>query len=1041
MAEKIIKTLRRFQGVNYGMNYFYPDERYLHEGINIQFGEDGALRKRKAFHMIGQAGGFIGSSTYRYSDPTTGATTEKLIAINDRLWVLNRQTLTVTRTSTTSWGIHVYWRYQASGLNSYYLRITEGGTPITIHGVFGNYMPLNTGMEHVWGSSGPDGLITMFDVQQTLDALANYTCAAINKTGKVNGAQTGVSSVTVDAGHTIDAFEEISFWDYSSKKLVAKRPVTTTATSFDFTNTAGTNYANVNVENDQIIGLGAVPAASMEETTTEGTYTETTADSKTLYFWAWEPVPVGGDLLGSFQLEAPLSSAFASRNTTSYLNPSFTNAGESIHVFTRGITSLTNLAHENYPYKYDSKCFYRSGVPAFRTAPTIAASGAGITGTYKYSCRFVYKDAQGIIHKGIPSHVYSESSIILANQTADLTMYGVRTNIDANTKLIVVNGNQVGVTTITFTAKATAQPQVNGILYFIDRSTGLWTYRTVTATTSTTVTISGAIVDVDAGDNLYNDMNFGFDDRGVTVNLGQNDRGPVTALDTNWDETGMFSVGDVIYFYDNKRFVYTERTISAISTTGQLSWTGDDANFNDDERISGGMRIEIYRTKAGGTKYYYVATIPNPTVGTDVAPSAALQYAQIVYHDKLPDTNLGPELDFDIDRAPDLPPKAAFGTVHQETLVLSGILDNPNTVAFSDQEEPEAFPAATNSFDIASTLPGGVTGVISDTDNNLAVFKKNGYYDVTGDLTQFAFEVRNVREGDFGISSHNSLAKIEGVVVGVGRLGIIAVSQGQVNRDFGGGIAPLYIGPLTPPLELETAIGINAYDEMHYFLTHSGIDITSASYTKATFIFDYSNDDVKGWFKWNMFNTTGSYYNVDMNKIVAASMYEDRLCFLTKNPYSSDLGGWAFRRKNLNLVGSDLGRPDYMEQTEYISVQIDFPTLTEGQPDIDKHFHNIKIVSSISPYEQFTYNTPSVFAYKNFQTSSVNTGPMTYDFTASSIKEVIGPAKLSKARGFMVRLAEGVSNSVTGSCPHITALVVEISLPHKPSDFSREKII
>ena len=203
--------------------------------------------------------------------------------------------------------------------------------------------------------------------------------------------------------------------------------------------------------------------------------------------------------------------------------------------------------------------------------------------------------------------------------------------------------------------------------------------------------------------------------------------------------------GDTAYFYNRALSQYKTYTVSSVTTTTLVLVSTDTITTNNNDVCSNNLRTAIYRTKNGGIDFFLVAEIPNNSF-------AATQ----VYNDNAADTALGaqylyPEQDHDA-----LAVKPNFVVVHQGVVVVSGILNEPNTVYYSSGDGVEYFPLASNSFDIPSTTYGSVTGIGSLQDH-LLVGKRNSLYAASGDLAEGAFRVEKISEGRLGIASHNTI--------------------------------------------------------------------------------------------------------------------------------------------------------------------------------------------------------------------------------------------------------------------------------------------
>jgi hypothetical protein len=235
-------------------------------------------------------------------------------------------------------------------------------------------------------------------------------------------------------------------------------------------------------------------------------------------------------------------------------------------------------------------------------------------------------------------------------------------------------------------------------------------------------------------------------------------------------------VGDTIRLFDNLTETYQTRVLTTVTPT-TIGWsTGAAVNVSANVPISCNLSLGIYRTKAGGVKFYKVAEYPNNAYADN-----------FTFGDGNPDELLVEEfIEPAIGKEPNPPPRAAIGCLHQGKMVYSRIVGEPNTVAWSDDVAGlEGVPLASNYADVPATVGGPITAVGSDADNRLAVFKENAYYDVSGDLESNAVTILGVKEGDYGISSQASLEKVNGVLIGIGRLGLVAVARGQMVSDKG----------------------------------------------------------------------------------------------------------------------------------------------------------------------------------------------------------------------------------------------------------------
>jgi hypothetical protein len=160
--------------------------------------------------------------------------------------------------------------------------------------------------------------------------------------------------------------------------------------------------------------------------------------------------------------------------------------------------------------KYDSVTIYRAGMP--KGALTSVTSAAGSVGTgswpdvYQHMVTYIQKDAVGNIVEGEMSPIKTTTISALSNFT--LTIPNILNTSGFNTNCAVVNGTQTGVTIFTVDDGAGGNQtlQVGEIAYFYDGVTAGYVERTVTARTNSTITISGAPVNVTDNDVVSSNL-------------------------------------------------------------------------------------------------------------------------------------------------------------------------------------------------------------------------------------------------------------------------------------------------------------------------------------------------------------------------------------------------------------------------------------------------------------------------------------------------------------------------------------------------------
>ena len=133
------------------------------------------------------------------------------------------------------------------------------------------------------------------------------------------------------------------------------------------------------------------------------------------------------------------------------------------------------------------------------------------------------------------------------------------------------------------------------------------------------------------------------------------------------------------------------------------------------------IKRRIYRTVANGSVYLFLAEIADNVTTT--------------YTDTTADGSLGNETpplagDFSLDNSP--PARGGIVARWKRTVFVAGDPQNPESLFFSDDDEPESFPLV-NEY----VLDGKITGMY-ETYSNLVIETENGKYQLIGDNPDFS---------------------------------------------------------------------------------------------------------------------------------------------------------------------------------------------------------------------------------------------------------------------------------------------------------------
>lgn len=344
---------------------------------NFEFSQSNSIRGRKGIQGVGARAAFIGTHTYKFFNRDTGATEEQRIGINAQMFKLATESLTITRVAGSG-----FFNFQNTRQSSTNYRFSlYQGTSSSLSSIDAtNNFDLGTGLEEL--------PYTMWDLATDINALANYSCTLPTQTARVNGTQSN-TTINVDAGHTITAGNYIVFWDYKTHpRHRGAEVISTTATSI----TIDALDKNLDVVDNQVIGIGAVPAAFYP---VDLALTLSSSSTATLNFDWWKYVTCPAFTKRKDDANNPFFLAWNSYRFDLDGNtpPVFVDADNDLYIFYPDVYFKTNL---NYPVKYDSQNVYLAGEQTIAEPATIGfAAGLLGAGVYKYLIRAFTIDHHG----------------------------------------------------------------------------------------------------------------------------------------------------------------------------------------------------------------------------------------------------------------------------------------------------------------------------------------------------------------------------------------------------------------------------------------------------------------------------------------------------------------------------------------------------------------------------------------------------------------------------------------------------------------------
>lgn len=722
----------------------------VNRAVNYEFASSNSLRGRVGCQIAGANGSFFGIFPYSYTRTqdeyqlkyqvasgvfpnqtstlgttkisANGATVNRLIAINNQMWVLDEMVIPVSYVSgtypftwyTTVTGSLIRFILKANGATILSSELGDGvyyASAKTIYTLLGEIDAL----AELSVNRGTRGVCPPFAIYD-----ASVAPLALGDVGYGDSYR-----ITVDAGHTFYPGDIITYRYGSTGILCGGYVIARAATTIDFV-----GYLPSAPADNDVLGYMGQYAASFPISTV----TTAASGSLSLVFPYWRLIPFGDktfgqEFLGPYDtwISGPANSVTSNPVTDFAAPPVSTLANNCLYVASSSIPSDNsnfwgNLAKtDGVSVMRAGACYDDTYAPNLRfpfLTITPVAGGALPAGTYKYKAITRRYDAQGNIVEGTPGQV--ESVVIAAGQKAQIS-YG---RFGYNVKL-----------------------------GFMARSC----FKNTTAAPA-------------AGDFFYVDDNTG-GPRNAFIQPGD----PVCLLDNAIAKPGLyFDAAAAVPVGTLHKTVCTDYDGASAPSSIRVADSSGYTILNN-TAITSGLTIVILRTTAGGNTFYELCEIPLPGYAT-------LPYPDV--YDNVLDADLSAGVQYiepEIGKEHNPPPLCSLVCQHQGGLVVARGFNSPNTVSFSTAEGIEYFPLASNSFDVPSTQSGLISAIASDTNDRLAVFKNTAYYDVVGDLDGGAFSVNIKNEGDYGIASQASLVRANGVLIGLSKQGFVRINDGILD--------------------------------------------------------------------------------------------------------------------------------------------------------------------------------------------------------------------------------------------------------------------
>lgn len=766
---------------------------------------------------------------------------------------------------------------------------------------------------------------------------------------------------------------------------------------------AVTDFASVSTTADTIVAA-AFPLKSE--------YDLTSSDNVLVTVYYWEEVESHG--LGSIDTTQGIFSPYVNdHDDISLKPPHFLNKNNVCYIACDGRMPLM---------KYDGAAVYQAGslgLIAEDVEIAGAANSPALVGSFRYYLRTVRKDAKSnfIYGAGYKTDVitttsgqapeigvFESASTTLGLEHLGRVVIGSDSTTNTSTNTVTLGS---AIDDGDFEAYGHEKVQVGDIVYLLGNCTPSVVERRITAVdrAAKQITFDGPAVTLSSAGatfvywNNHRTLGGGY----IDTNSAQ---ASVSAISTS-------AISDVAegmwLFFENEQewFKVTDVSGSTVTIDGLVTTPSGSA------RIATNVALEVWRTEDEGTEKFYLSKTFSDLGSTNFDTTA--------------DADLGAELVFPAKEPDHLREFPSVIAQHQGVLVAAGGKTRAGRLVFEDFEFQEGFPAATNFYDVPSQDAGIITALWSDTYDQLAVFKDTAYYSVVGSFRDEIAILNTIAntENDLGVSCQSSLLRIrKGLNIGVGPLGFIAFSGGEVDYEFTKQLDSEFLSGnvgevLSEASKLRThrAIAVNdKFKNQAYFLIPA-FDVDSSDSTvhqganenSKMFILDYSE---RTWTR----RAFPSDLSVGSSGLVAfpfyptAGMvvYEDRLLMMScaydstvGNGDHTDFNSYCWRRKEREVLPTGITdyRQDYADN--HAAIEYDYKSQWHIlEPLEDGLFHWLKIYSI--PETDFVPFDLQIRTYLDFDEDTVIDNS-TISFTSSTKKHLF-KLKANRGEAIMVRL-------------------------------------
>ena len=616
----------------------------------------------------------------------------------------------------------------------------------------------------------------------------------------------------------------------------------------------------------------------------------------------------------------------------------------------------------------------------FGIAVTVQGTSAGLgDATYTYHLTAEQDDAINLITEGMPTDDVSVNHSS-GTKNSQLTIFPIQPDSGFNTGCAIVSGNQANVNTITVNTGHTleigdkaffqaqpqnAVPEITTITTVADSGGSLdGDYFYLFGRTGGVESLTAFWIDVDNNGTTEpshgapNSVEITTITTGMTAAQVANEVAAAIDARPEWSASDASNVVTVTDAVSEERsdgsdgttgftFAVTQQGSAAragegitrlitATTSSSITVDGDPVTLVDDQAISNGLKINIWRTEGDGVAIskFLVDTIPNNSLVESHS-----------YIDQIADTSLGriweePKLDHG------LPPSGRYVSAWNSVIVIGGNPDYPSLAYYSiaGETSPEYFPPESNQVSLDSIFGDVIKGVYPAAEFFQA-FKDNCYFTFSGDIYQDNVRVDQMMKADMEFSSHHAIVDRRENILFLDREGVFELGPGGYPEEKSKIIQPSF--------DLDsTAIFLRAHaflrrdlNQLYFFIpleAESDTDSRYATMDSKVFVYNFDNNS---WYIWDALNMAGGMVQIG-NDI-----------FFQEETYSSVTESVRY---HLHRLGDENIGQSFADLNEPISAYFRTARYGADTPEIYKKFVRIRVQSDpnyITADESITVET------------------------------------------------------------------------------------